>query len=119
MKIVRKLIQLHKILFFAALFFTFLSSFINLCWNSFLADMIDKLGNISSLHLGGEMPLLQFLPAAVFLVVFRAASEYLSAYLASYTCEVFAHEMRMGYSRFYSHLSAEWREYGSIRSLFR
>ncbi len=101
MKIVRKLIQLHKILFFTALFFTFLSSFINLYWNSFLADMINTLGNISSLHLERETPLLQFLPAAVFLIVFQAASEYLSAYLASYTCEVFAHEMRMGYSRFY------------------
>ncbi len=38
---------------------------------------------------------------AALIILFYTVIEFLSSYLASYTCEVFAHEMRMSYSRFY------------------
>lgn len=102
MKILIKLIRLHKFLFLIAMFFTFLSVFLNLYWNGFLADMIDGLGNISSFDLNtAETTLLSFLMPAAFIILCHTTSEYLSSYLASYTCETFAHEMRMGYGRFY------------------
>lgn len=41
------------------------------------------------------------LAMAAVIILLHTAAEYLSSCLASYTCEVFAHEMRMGYSRFY------------------
>ena len=102
MKILKKLIQLHKYLFFTAAFFTFLSVFLNLYWNRFLADMIDRLGRVVPYGLKDVgAPKLEFFMPVVVIILFHTASEYLSTYLASYTCEVFAHEMRMGYSRFY------------------
>lgn len=97
-----KLIQLHKFLFFAATFFTLLSVFLNLYWNSFLADMLDSLGNAFSFKMGASKPaLFQMLLPALSIVLFHTVSEYLSSYLAAYTCEIWAHEMRMGYCRFY------------------
>ena len=34
-------------------------------------------------------------------VLIHPVSELLSTYLSSYTCEIFANEMRMGYARYY------------------
>lgn len=102
MKILKKLIWLHKFLFFAAMLFTLLSVFLNLYWNSFLADTIDRLESIFLLDSPDEEALLLTpLAMAAVIIFFHTAAEYLSSCLASYTCEVFAHEMRMGYSRFY------------------
>lgn len=82
--------------------FTFLSIILNLCWNKFLAGLLDILGGVTS---GGfvSRPRIVFsvLPIGIFIILFHTISEYLSFYLASYTCEVFAHEMRMGYVRYY------------------
>ncbi|MDE6606395.1 MAG: hypothetical protein K2K54_01370 [Lachnospiraceae bacterium] len=102
MKTLIKLIRLHKFLFSTAAFFTFLSVFLNLYWNGFLANVIDCLGRVlpsADKDVGTSM--FQFLIQAAVIILLLAASDYLSSYLASYTCEVFAHEMRMGYSRFY------------------
>lgn len=41
-----------------------------------------------------------FLTAA-FIIIFQTVSEYAATYPASYTCELFAHELRMGYALFY------------------
>lgn len=102
MKILRKLIQLHKFFFFTAMLLTVLSVFLNLYWNSFLADTIDHLGNISVLDFGSPEAILFTPPVmAAVIILFHTAAEYLSSCLASYTCEIFAHEMRMGYCRFY------------------
>lgn len=102
MKILKKLIRLHKFLFFTASILTFLSVFINLYWNRFLADVIDSLGNVLPSGLKGvKTSMLQLLITAVTIIFIYTVTEYLSSYLSSYTCEVFAHEMRMGYSRFY------------------
>lgn len=95
MKLIINLIRQHKSLFFMALFFTFLTALINLYWNSFLADMINSIANV----LGGSLK--PFLMQAVIIILLHTFIEYLAFYLASYTCEVFAHEMRMGYARFY------------------
>ncbi|MDE7239931.1 MAG: hypothetical protein K2N41_09510 [Lachnospiraceae bacterium] len=102
MRIIRKLIRSHKFLFLTASFVTFLSVLANLYWNRFLADAIDRLG--SMLPAGfqdAETVITRLLMTAVFIILFHTVTEFLSSYLASYTCEVFAHEMRMGYSRFY------------------
>lgn len=102
MKILRSLIQLHKFHFFLAMLVTFFSVFMNLYWNSFLAHLLDSLQNASSFEgMGVETSLLQLLIIAVFIILIHTISEYLSSFLASYTCEFFAHEMRIGYARFY------------------
>lgn len=102
MKILKKLIGLHKILFGAAVFFTFLSAFFNLCWNKFLADMLDRFGNTSFFEIGTVRVLFfKILVMGIFLIFVHTISEYVSSYLAFYTCELFAHDMRMGYVRYY------------------
>lgn len=102
LKLLIKLIRQHVFLFHTAMLFTLLSVFLNLYWNGFLADTIDRLGGISlSGASGGEgLPLEPLIRGAV-IIFFHALMGYLSSCLASYTCEVFAHEMRMGYGRFY------------------
>lgn len=102
MKILKKLIQSHKILFFGTMSVTFISVLISLYWNSVLADLLDRLKNASAFEgMGAEISLPQLLLIAVFLILMHTISEYLSSFLASYTCELFAHEMRTGYARFY------------------
>lgn len=102
MRIIRKLIRSHKFFFLTASIFTILSVLINLYWNRFLADAIDLLGSVLSSGLqDAETVITRLLMPAVFIILFHTVIEFLSSYLASYTCEVFAHEMRMGYSRFY------------------
>ncbi|MBQ8730751.1 MAG: ABC transporter ATP-binding protein [Lachnospiraceae bacterium] len=95
MKLIINLIRQHKFIFFSALFFTFLTALINLYWNNLLADMINSLESIA------VESLTSFLIQAVIIILFHTLTELLSSCLASYTCEVFAHEMRMGYARFY------------------
>lgn len=82
--------------------FTFLSIILNLCWNKFLAGLIDFLGSVAAVHFENR-PRVIFagLPTGIFIIFFHLISEYLSSYLSSYTCEIFAHEMRMGYVRYY------------------
>lgn len=102
MKILNKLIRLHKFIFSVAVLITFLSVFINLWWNKYLADMLDRLGNAKA-HNWGEAgtSLFEMVMLGIFIIVFYAISECLSFYLAAYTCETIAHEMRMGYVRYY------------------
>ena len=95
MKILKKLIHLHRFLFGIAVLFTFLSVILNLCWNEFLAVTLDKFANSVSLANS------TFLTSGLFFILFLAISEYLSSYLAAYTCETFAHEMRLGYAGYY------------------
>ena len=92
MKILKQLIQLHKILFIMAVLTTVLSVIFNLCWNKYLAQLLDGLGN-TEMH--------PCLTTGILIVLIHTASEFLSTYLSSYTCEIFAHEMRMGYARYY------------------
>ena len=99
MKILRKLIQLHKFLFVTAVLFTFLSVILNLCWNKFLAQLLDVLENTNLFYSTHEMKL--FLAVGVLIILMHTISEYVSLYLSAYTCETFAHEMRMGYARAY------------------
>ena len=99
MKILKQLIKLHKILFVTAILFTFLSIILNLCWNSFLAQMLDILGDTDSLHLENGTGM--FFAAGIWIILMQTISEYLSSYLSAYTCEMFAHEMRMGYAGYY------------------
>ncbi len=102
MKIIRKLIQKHKCWFLTAMLFTCLSVFVDLYWNSFVADIIDCLTNTCSLDFNGtETSMSGIWMMAVLIIFFNTACECLSSCLASYTCELFAHEMRMGYGRFY------------------
>lgn len=102
MKILRQLIKLHKILFVTAVLFTSLSVILNLCWNRFLAGMLDILGETASWDSENRAGmLLAVLTPGIVIVLLHTLSEYLSSYLASYTCEIFAHEMRMGYAGYY------------------
>lgn len=98
---VSKLIGFHKVLFGAAMLFTILTAAINLYWNSFLADLLDRLSGAVSFGGRGEDALTKVLITAVVIVFVHIVCEYVSACLAAYTCELFAHEMRMGYAEFY------------------
>lgn len=100
MKILKQLIQLHKILFIMAVFFTFLSVILNLCWNKFLAQLLDILENTDVFYLL-ESETGIFFAAGILIVLMHAASEYLSSYLSAYTCEIFAHELRLGYAGYF------------------
>lgn len=102
MKILKQLIKLHRFLFWIAMLFTFSAIILNLCWNKFLADLLNILGGV----VAGDFENVSYvafavLPTGIFIILFHTISEYLSSYLASYTCEIFAHEMRMGYARYY------------------
>ena len=98
MKLLSRLIQLHKIFFVMTILITFFSVFMNLYWNYFLAGMIDHLGSVTSFSSTMEGISIVTLVLIVFILM---ATEYWSSFLASYTCEYFAHEMRMGYARYY------------------
>lgn len=102
LKLLKNLIRRHRFLFITAMFFTLLSVFLNLFWSSFLAGTIDRLGNAALYDSRGTKALLlKALAAGAVIILSHTAAEYLSSCLASYTCEAFAHEMRMGYCRFY------------------
>lgn len=102
MKILKELIKLHRVLFWIAMLFTFLAIILNLCWNKFLAGLLDILGGVAAdSFVSRPRVILNVLPIGIFIILFHTISEYLSSYLASYTCELFAHEMRMGYVRSY------------------
>ena len=84
---------------------TCFSVLMNLYWNNFLACFIDGLGSESSFkNTSPETALLHFLLFAVFIIFVITVSEYVSSFLAFYTCEYLAHEIRMGYVRFYLHM---------------
>lgn len=102
MKLIRNLIQSHKFLSLTTMLVVFFSVFMNLYWNSFLADFIDRLGSASSFDLGESGNALStLLLVAAFIILILTASEYMSSFLASYACELFAHKMRMAYARYY------------------
>ena len=96
MKSLKELIKLHKFLFIIAVLCTFLAVILNLCWNSFLAEMIDGLEDTGFFCFENGM-------RGTFIILLHTISEYLSSWLALYTCEIFAHEMRIGYVRYYLH----------------
>ena len=102
MKIIKQMIKLHTFLFGIAVLFTFLSVILNLCWNKFLAELLNHLfGADAAAAENKPSALFMMLPAGIIIVLLNTLSEYLSSYLAFYTCEIFAHEMRMGYAGFY------------------
>lgn len=102
MKIIKQMIGLHKFIFGIAVLFTFLSIILNLCWNKFLAELLNILFDADVAALGNRPGVIFImLPAGIIIVLLHTLSEYLSSYLSFYTCEIFAHEMRMGYAGFY------------------
>ena len=102
MEVLKKLVKLHKFLFGIAVLCTFLSVILNLYWNKFLAELLDRFEVLNFFGLGNEKRVhLSFIMLGIIIILFYTLSEYLSSCLASYTCELFAHEMRMGYVRHY------------------
>lgn len=105
MKLMVRLIQLHKKIFAAAMAVTCISVCMSLFWNYVLARLIDGLGNTTVLrdaYVTQSLPL--FLLSGIVLIFAIAGSEFIASVLASYTCETFAHEMRMGYARYFLHM---------------
>lgn len=102
MNILKRLIGLHKFIFGVASIFILLSILLNLCWNDFLAKMIDILGDSAHFDYGDTHNVLfVFFVNGIFIILMYTTGELLSSYATSYTCEIFAHEMRMGYVRYY------------------
>lgn len=102
MNLLKKLIGLHKCVFGAATIFMLISIILNLCWNDFLAKMIDILGDSTLFDHGNKYStFFTFFVNGMLIILLYTIGELLSSYAASYTCEIFAHEMRMGYVRYY------------------
>ena len=102
MKIIKQMIKLHKLLFGIAVLLTFLSVILNLCWNKFLAELLNHLFGVDIAASENKSDVFfMMLPVGIGIVLLHTLSEYLSSYLSFYTCEIFAHEMRMGYAGFY------------------
>ena len=53
MKIIKKLIKLHRLLFMAAALLTFLTAILSVWWNKFLAEMLNFLEEAVSFGSGG------------------------------------------------------------------
>lgn len=100
MHVIKKLIRRHKMLYLTAVLFTILSVFINLYWNLFLKDLLNRLGANAALPVGGEIAP-EVLAGGILIVLLLTASELCSYYLASCVCEAFAHDLRMGAVRYY------------------
>lgn len=101
MKIIKRLFQLHKFLTITVILFTFLSVILNLCWNHFLAELIDIFDYAADDPENRTRVLFTFLPTGIFIIFSHSACEYLSSCLASFTCEMFAHDMRIGYAGYF------------------
>lgn len=92
----------HKFLSITAILFSFLTVVLNLCWNDFLAELIDLFSYAAADDAGNRTRVLfTFLPGGIFIILLHSVSEYVSSCLASFTCEMFAHEMRIGYARYF------------------
>lgn len=100
MGVIKKLIRQHKILFFTAVFLTVLSVLLNLCWNKFLMELLNRLGNSVSCSSQAGMGL-WFLTRGGWIALLYSFSEFVSFCLASCVCENFAHDLRMGYVKYY------------------
>lgn len=102
MKILGRLVSLHKILFTTAVLFTFLSVVLNLYWNKFLAGILDILGDTAFYNLKDKDGIFfAVLTKGIFIILLYTLSEYLTSCRASFLCEMFAHEIRMGYAGYY------------------
>lgn len=100
MGVIKKLIRKHRVLFFTAVFLTFLSVFLNLCWNKFLMELLDGLGDSDVFPTQRGMAS-WFWTRVGWIVLLHTISEFASTGLASCVCERFAHDLRMGYVRYY------------------
>ena len=96
--VIKKLIRKHRVLFFTAVFLTFLSVFLNLCWNKFLMELLDGLGD-SAVFPAQRGMASWFWTRVGWIVLLHTISEFASTGLASCVCERFAHDLRMGYVR--------------------
>lgn len=102
MKIIGKLIRLHKGLFITTMILSVMSVIFTLYWNSALANLLNSLQNaVAQQKQWMNNQILHLFLAMVMIVLLHTICEYIANYLAAYTCETFGHEMRMGYARFY------------------
>lgn len=100
MGVLNRLIRQHKIPYYIAVLLTFSAVFLNLCWNKFLMELLDRLADTV------VCPTQNYLLAELFLrgswiVPAHALNEFASGCLAAWVCEIFAHDLRMGYVRYY------------------
>lgn len=99
MKVIKRLIRQHRFLFFASVFSMLLAIFLNLEWNRFLMELIDRFGGAASVSGGtGGM---SFYLRGILVALLLTLGESGSSCLASCVCEGFSHDLRMGYVRNY------------------
>lgn len=100
MSVIKRLIRQHKILLFTAVFLTVLSVLLNLSWNRFLMELMDRFEEFcafSSLDKAAS----GFFNRGIMIILLLMSSEFAASYLAACVCESFAHDLRMGYVRYY------------------
>lgn len=115
MRVLRRMIVLHKYVFSIAVLITFTAMLLNLGWNTFLANLLDRLANqIEVLEQGRGFYLGNIILVGVAIMILLIITEYMSSYLAAYTCEIWAHDMRMGYAKHY--LQYDMRELSCLNA---
>ncbi len=99
MGVIKKLIRQHKPLFGVAVFLTVASVFLSLIWNRFLMELLDRLADFSAFS--DRSGAAGFLAGGIGIVLILAFAEFASYCMAAFVCESFAHDLRMGYVRYY------------------
>ena len=100
MGVIKRLIRQHRISYYTAVVLTFSSIFLNLVWNQFLMELLDRFADAALLSAENDSLAEVFL-RGIWIVPLHAFNEYVSVCTASWVCEIFAHDLRMGYVKYY------------------
>ena len=100
MGVIKRLIRQHRISYYTAVVLTFSSIFLNLVWNQFLMELLDRFADAALLSAENDSLAEVFL-RGIWIVPLHAFNEYVSVCMASWVCEIFAHDLRMGYVKYY------------------
>lgn len=100
MGVIKRLIRQHRISCYTAVVLTFSSIFLNLVWNQFLMELLDRFADAALLSAENDSLAEVFL-RGIWIVPLHAFNEYVSVCMASWVCETFAHDLRMGYVKYY------------------
>jgi len=91
MKVILKMVRLHKFLFWVTALFTLTHAVLCLLLSNFWAEVLD------SLFINPTPGM--YVKQGIVIILFAVLNEFLASYMAAYTCEIFAHELRVGYAQ--------------------
>ncbi len=102
MSIMRKLIRSHRKLFSVSITLSIISVTFTLFWNYLLANIFNSFQfAVTQKEEWMNDTILRLILIISIVFLLHILFEYIANYLAGYTCELFGHEIRMGYARYY------------------